>query len=162
MNGPALPRGLDRGRPFRSLRTPGTETRRNFFARFMPCNPLISLDSDERIQGNPRKSNRPNWVFAAKTLRTKETQTDRPDERSDLPRGKDPNRLPSLGHAALYPEPALHSLEAGLAVDRRHAVQPFRERGGVRLEPGAHCCVGLHALVEDVAHQAIFNCGVEG
>jgi hypothetical protein len=24
------------------------------FARFMPRNPLISLDSDERIQGNPR------------------------------------------------------------------------------------------------------------
>jgi hypothetical protein len=27
------------------------------FLRFFPCNPLISLDSDERIQGNPNKSN---------------------------------------------------------------------------------------------------------
>jgi hypothetical protein len=27
------------------------------FLRFIPCNPLISLDSDERIQGNPNKSN---------------------------------------------------------------------------------------------------------
>jgi hypothetical protein len=162
MNGPALPRGLDHGRPFRSLRTPGTETRRNFFARFIPCNPLISLDSDERLQGNPRKPNRPNWGFRSENA-TDQGNPNGPTGRAfGLATGKDPNRLPSLGHAALYPEPALHSLEAGLAVDRRHAVQPFRERGGVRLEPGAHCGVGLQALVEDVAHQAIFNCGVKG
>jgi hypothetical protein len=33
------------------------EAPRKPFARSMPGNPLISLDSDERIQGNPRKSN---------------------------------------------------------------------------------------------------------
>src|ERR1700683_1394861 len=33
------------------------EAPRKPFARFVPGNPLISLDSDERIQGNPRKSN---------------------------------------------------------------------------------------------------------
>jgi hypothetical protein len=30
---------------------------RKTFPRFMPFNPLKSLDSDERIQGNPRQSN---------------------------------------------------------------------------------------------------------
>jgi hypothetical protein len=33
------------------------EASRKKNAAFIPCNPLISLDSDERIQGNPRESN---------------------------------------------------------------------------------------------------------
>jgi hypothetical protein len=33
------------------------ETARKNFPQFMPHNALKSLDSDERIQGNPRKSN---------------------------------------------------------------------------------------------------------
>src|ERR1700722_11699788 len=37
---------------------------RKNFDRFMPRNPLISLDSDEEIQGNPRKSNPHNWGFS--------------------------------------------------------------------------------------------------
>jgi hypothetical protein len=32
----------------------GREARENFFLAFIPHNPLIRLDSDERIQGNPR------------------------------------------------------------------------------------------------------------
>ena len=32
--------------------------------RKFPRNPLISLDSDERIQGNPRESNRQNRGFS--------------------------------------------------------------------------------------------------
>jgi hypothetical protein len=31
--------------------------------QFIPNNPLISLDSDERIQGNPRKSNAKKFGF---------------------------------------------------------------------------------------------------
>ena len=36
---------------------------KNFSAK-IPCNPLISLDSDEKIQGNPRKSNPLNRGFS--------------------------------------------------------------------------------------------------
>jgi hypothetical protein len=35
----------------------GEKASRNFFARFIHRNPLISLVSDERIQGNPSESN---------------------------------------------------------------------------------------------------------
>jgi hypothetical protein len=44
----------------------------------MPRNPLISLDSDERIQGNPRNPTLMIGVFAAKQRRGKKTQMDRP------------------------------------------------------------------------------------
>ena len=52
MSDPASPRAK-----IVSHRPGGTEAtdkgpQKNFW-RFMPCNPLISLDSDERIQGNP-------------------------------------------------------------------------------------------------------------
>jgi hypothetical protein len=35
----------------------GAKGRANFSSAKIPCNQLIRLDSDERIQGNPRKSN---------------------------------------------------------------------------------------------------------
>jgi hypothetical protein len=35
----------------------------NFFSRWIARNPLKRLDSDERIQGNPRKSNGGYLVF---------------------------------------------------------------------------------------------------
>src|SRR5580704_4050078 len=54
MNNPALPNGLDRRSTFRLL-TPDRAQEK--LPRKIPRNPLISLDSDERIQGNPRKSN---------------------------------------------------------------------------------------------------------
>ena len=54
MDNPALPPDLDyRRRSGLFEGRQGAETRRNLFVRFMPYNPLISLDSDERIQGNP-------------------------------------------------------------------------------------------------------------
>src|SRR5580704_4912474 len=37
---------------------------RKYFPRFFPRNSLISLDSDERIQGNPNKSNPYNLEFS--------------------------------------------------------------------------------------------------
>src|ERR1700722_11062519 len=44
------------GSPYRRLSTPGKRAEKKF-PRFKPRNPLKSLDSDERIQGNPRESN---------------------------------------------------------------------------------------------------------
>jgi hypothetical protein len=58
MNNPALPQGQDRkARPplFPRLSTPRKAPRKNLPAKY-PRNPLESLDSDERIQGNPRES----------------------------------------------------------------------------------------------------------
>ena len=45
-------------RPLAPVRAPlnAREAREKYFPR-MPRNPLKSLDSNERIQGNPRKSN---------------------------------------------------------------------------------------------------------
>jgi hypothetical protein len=54
MNNPALPNGLDLKRPFRLLGRAGGHEK--IFAE-NPVNPLISLDSHERIQGNPSFSN---------------------------------------------------------------------------------------------------------
>ncbi len=52
-----MPKGL--GAPFRGLC--GEKGRENFFLAKKPRNPLKRLDSDEKIQGNPRKSNGHNW-----------------------------------------------------------------------------------------------------
>src|ERR1700733_14956295 len=48
--------------PFRNRSRQGKRREKNF-PPFFPRNPLISLDSDERIQGNPRKSNPHNPGF---------------------------------------------------------------------------------------------------
>src|ERR1700729_2444370 len=73
MNNSALPHGIDREPLFRH-RSP-RERPEKTFPRFMMRNPLKSLDSDERIQGNPRKSKeiqRPSiGVLAAKRPRPK-------------------------------------------------------------------------------------------
>jgi hypothetical protein len=55
MNNPALPTGHDHRSPVPASRAKIGLTKN--FPRKIPRNPLISLDSDERIQGNPRKSN---------------------------------------------------------------------------------------------------------
>ncbi len=58
-----------------------------FFSRRIPCNPLISLDSDERIQGNPSFSN-PRFCGSPRRKRpgAKETQIGSTD-RGRPPRG---------------------------------------------------------------------------
>ena len=56
MSNRSLPPGLDRGLPVPALERKGTGAQKKLLPE-NPCNPLISLDSDERIQGNPRKSN---------------------------------------------------------------------------------------------------------
>jgi hypothetical protein len=56
----ALPYGINRG----SQSVPPTETVEKIVSPFILRNPLISLDSDERIQGNPRKTNSGFPVFS--------------------------------------------------------------------------------------------------
>jgi hypothetical protein len=69
----------------------------------MPCNPLKSIDSDERIQGNPRQSNPMSGGFRSERARAKKIQTDRPDQRcAPPPNGAKPT--PSKGKA---PKPPL-------------------------------------------------------
>ena len=48
--------------PVPGLRRPGSDAKK--FLALFPHNPLISHVSDERIQGNPRKSNGQNWGFS--------------------------------------------------------------------------------------------------
>src|SRR5580704_19557888 len=56
MSNPGLPYDHDPPAPPPGLRTSDKTTRKNFPLKIL-CNLLISLDSDEEIQGNPRKSN---------------------------------------------------------------------------------------------------------
>jgi hypothetical protein len=54
MNNPAPSAGQEPRAPrHHSGAANGTESAEKKFPRFMPRNPLKSLDSDERIQGNP-------------------------------------------------------------------------------------------------------------
>jgi hypothetical protein len=55
MSDPALFKPQDTCCPFWRFR--GEKGSRNFIFAKIPRNPLKSIDSDERIQGNPRKSN---------------------------------------------------------------------------------------------------------
>ena len=71
MNTPTLPYGLDRRLRSRRLSTPG-KRREEKFPPFFPRNPLISLDSDERIQGNPSFSNPRNRGSSTETPRRQE------------------------------------------------------------------------------------------
>jgi len=66
----------------------------------MPGNPLISLDSDERIQGNPRKSNPHDRRFSQRNGREprKPKRIDRTDVAGRLPRRAKP--IPGKGKAA--------------------------------------------------------------
>jgi hypothetical protein len=53
MSNSALPNGLETQEPASHVQT-GLKKKHT---RKIPRNPLISLDSNERIQGNPKKSN---------------------------------------------------------------------------------------------------------
>ena len=57
MQNPALPHCLDLRLPFSASDFWGKAEQKNFSAKIR-CNPLISLVSHERIQGNPRKPKR--------------------------------------------------------------------------------------------------------
>src|ERR1700722_7848143 len=96
MDNPALPPDLDyRRRSGLFEGRQGAETRRNFRVRFMPCNPLISLDSDERIQGNPRKSNS-HFMLVSERNSHAPRKLKRIDRTNVAPReaGQDPHPLP--------------------------------------------------------------------
>src|SRR3984957_21271625 len=60
-------RGLSFGPLFRGDKSGGKKP-----SRFYPRNPLKSLDSDERIQGNPRNSNPQNRGLRSKTAGAQE------------------------------------------------------------------------------------------
>jgi hypothetical protein len=63
-----------------------TEATRKILAPFFPRNPLISLDSDERIQGNPRKSNSHKLGFRGEmaTIQENPKACQPSDHRSDV------------------------------------------------------------------------------
>jgi hypothetical protein len=69
MDNPALRYGLDCVLPFRRLEPHGKSAAKSFCSIY-PRNPLISLDSDERIQGNPRKSNPQDRGFSQRNGRS--------------------------------------------------------------------------------------------
>src|ERR1700728_2010284 len=94
MNNPALPHGLDRRRPFRAPIATEKGASKIHLAK-IPRNPLISLDSDERIQGNPRKSNAPNRDSCGETATRQEN----------------PNRRRTISRAAAGKEPEPASIE---------------------------------------------------
>ena len=62
-------------------------------SRFMPRNPLISLNSDERIQGNQRKSNPHKPGLRSKTARSQENPNGSTRPTSRPAAEKEPNRL---------------------------------------------------------------------
>ena len=59
------------GPPFRRRFRDDKSARKNLLLK-ISCNPLISLDSDERIQGNPRKSNLIIGGFRSETATSQE------------------------------------------------------------------------------------------
>jgi hypothetical protein len=67
MSNPALPQAKNR---HRSGAANGTKSTDKNFCALYPRNSLISLDSDERIQGNPRKSNPQNRGFSQRNGRS--------------------------------------------------------------------------------------------
>jgi hypothetical protein len=79
MNDPALPHGL--GRWLRYCTSQRRERAAEILVAKIPRNPLKSLDSDERIQGNPRKSNSGKWVFSQR-------KGDKPRKPKRLGRGR--------------------------------------------------------------------------
>jgi hypothetical protein len=60
-----IDRALPYGRNRESQFVAPTNTVEKIVSPFIPHNPLISLDSDERIQGNPRKTNRGFHLFSS-------------------------------------------------------------------------------------------------
>jgi hypothetical protein len=113
MEKPKLPHGL-----YRRVRLRGEKTAKKNFSRFIPRNPLISLDSDERIQGNPRKSNPQNRGFRGETARSQEN----------------PNRIVWTRRG---PPPPLVSLRLARPDSCPHHEASQRPDGGERGQAGA-------------------------
>src|ERR1700722_1400060 len=70
----------------------GKGLRKNF-PRFKPRNSLKSLDSDERIQGNPRQSRAHNWGLRSETARSQENPNGWMGPMSRAAAETGPNRL---------------------------------------------------------------------
>jgi hypothetical protein len=117
----AIPHGLTARSVPAALHARGKSTRKNL-PSFFPRNPLISLDSDERIQGNPRKSNPHNrGVFGAKQPGAKKIQTG-----SSQPRRGSPGPLSPPSEARFLPA------SRSVATARRRRARPSRRRARSR------------------------------
>jgi hypothetical protein len=102
MNNPALSHGLDRQLPLRRP-TMRAKSREKYFCRKKPHNPLISLDSGERIQGNPRKSNTHEQGFSRRSAMRQENPNGSTGSMPLVRRRKEPDRLdPSKCKAPLW------------------------------------------------------------
>jgi hypothetical protein len=91
MDNPSLPHAESWEPPFRRLFRDDKSARKKLI-RKISCNPLISLDSDERIQGNPRKSNPQNLGFRSETAGIQENPN-RVDDSVAPSVEKEPNRV---------------------------------------------------------------------
>jgi ABC-type oligopeptide transport system ATPase subunit len=136
------------------------------FARFMPGNPLISLDSDERIQGNPRKSNPHDRRFSQRN-----DQGPRKPKRTDRCRGPLPRRsqTDSIQRQSGLELPAPHRHQAqmevlqrilidvigfggvGITVDSTVANLSGGERQGIAIGRAMHCNADLIVLDKPTA-----------
>jgi hypothetical protein len=114
---------------------------RKTFPRFMPFNPLKSLDSDERIQGNPRQSN----THLREPSRRKGQGQENPNGPMSRPADeKEPNRLhPTAKRPAPRLSPPLKTGEGYRlrfdATRRRHSIWSFPSGRPVILTGGG-CC----------------------
>ena len=81
------------GPPFRRRFRDDKSARKNLLLK-IPCNPLISLDSDERIQGNPSFSNPQNLGFSQRNG-TFQENPNRVDERRRVRRREGAKPTPS-------------------------------------------------------------------
>ena len=72
MNNPSLPHAASWGPPLPGRFRDDKSARKNLLLK-ISCNPLISLDSDERIQGNPSFSNPHKRGFGSQTGANQET-----------------------------------------------------------------------------------------
>jgi hypothetical protein len=90
----------------RRLDAQRAETPGKILCSIFPCNPLISLDSDERIQGNPRQANPLNRGFQSETATVQGIpRIDLTNVAALLPR-RQPNRLIPMQGARGYQLPA--------------------------------------------------------
>jgi hypothetical protein len=123
------------GPPFQRRFRYDKSARKNYPLK-ISCNPLISIDSDERIQGNPRKSNPQNLGFCSQTA-TFQENPNRVDER----------RCARCREGAKPDSIQMHS---GLTVSERSTgshCQP--ERPSSRLNAKISPEKGVHVLFRD-------------
>src|ERR1700735_912291 len=105
MNNPSF-RMPNRGAAVSTALSRDKSARKNFLLK-ISCNPLISIDSDERIKGNPRKPTPQNRGFSQRN--GDEPRKPKPDQLNDVAPAaeKEPNGLhPNALRSSRPPNPA--------------------------------------------------------